>query len=209
MHHDIDILSELFDSPVKVKALKFFLRNPHEAFSLKDGARRLRVSSADLLRQIKKFSAINLLHQRTTRTVKRIGRRRHTKKDIVYHANPHFAFFNELRSLVLKSSPTAWDKKIDAMKKLGRVKLAVIAGHLLNDEKARLDILIVGDKVHPKSIAAFMRALEADVGKELRYALLSLQEFVYRYGMYDNFLRDVFERPHKKLINKMKNVVGD
>ncbi|MDO8558381.1 MAG: hypothetical protein Q7S09_04320 [bacterium] len=209
MHYEKDILGELFDSPVKVKSLKLFLRNPNEAFSIKDGARRLRVASSELARQIKKFLAIDLIRTRTIRTTKKIKRRVRIKKETIYHINPHFAFFNELRSLVLKSSPTAWDKKIDAIKKLGRVKLAVIAGHLLNDEKARLDVLVVGDALHAKSVASFMRGLEADVGKELRYAVLLAQEFIYRYGMYDNFLRDIFERPHKKLINKMKNIVGD
>lgn len=209
MQHEKDILSELFDSPVKVKALKLFLRNPQEAFSLKDGSGMLRISSGDFSRQIKKFLAIDLIRIRTIRTAKKTGRRTRTAKETVYYVNPHFAFFNELRSLVLKSSPTAWDKKMDAMKHLGRLKLAVIAGHLVNDEKARLDVLLVGDKLSPRSVVTFMRTLEADVGKELRYSLLSPQEFKYRYDMYDNFLRDIFERPHRKLINKMKNSVGD
>ena len=54
-----------------------------------------------------------------------------------------------------------------------------------------------------------MRSVEADVGTRLRYAALTPEEFVYRYGMYDNFIRDMLERPHKKIINKMKKVFGD
>ncbi|MDP3963751.1 MAG: hypothetical protein Q8Q39_04610 [bacterium] len=206
---DQNILEELFESPAKVKALKLFLRNPSEAFSLKDGAKRIKVLGRDLTRQVKKFLAIDLVRARTVRSEKKVGKRIRRKKETVYFANPHFAFYTELRNLVLKSSPTVWDKKLKALMKLGRVKLAVISGWLLNDEKARVDVLVVGDKLNMRSAAAFMRNLEADVGKELRYVLLTPQEFIYRFGMYDNFLRDVFDRPHKKLVNKMKTIVGD
>lgn len=207
--HDRDILSELFESPVKVRALKLFLRNPEEAFSLKEGAKRLKITPRDIVRQVKKFCAIDLVRGRTVRSEKKVGRRVRVKKEMVYYANPKFAFYQELRGLVLKSSPTTWDKKLAALTSLGRMKLVVIGGSLVNDDKARVDVLLVGDDINTRSVSAFMRNLEAEVGKEIRFMMLAPQEFAYRYGMYDNILREIFERPHRKLINKMKTVVGD
>jgi hypothetical protein len=209
MMQDKDILSDLFDSPVKVKALKLFLRNPIEGFSVTEGALRLKLTTAEFGRQVKKFCDIDLVRSRVMSVQKKTGKRVKNFKERIYFVNPHFLFYEELRNLVLKSSPTAWNKKLKTLLKIGRLKLAVISGALLNDEKARVDILLVGDKLNQRSAAAFMRNLEADVGKELRYMLLTPQEFTYRYGMYDNFLRDIFERPHKNLVNKMTSVIGE
>ena len=209
MDQDSDILSELFESPAKVKALKLFLRNPEDAFSLKEGARRLRLMRRDFAKQVKKFKDLDLVRSRINIVAKKVGKRTKKFKEEAFHANSKFLFYNELQGLLTKSSPTAWEKKLEALKALGRIKLAVIAGTLVNDVKGRLDLLLVGEKMKPRAIATFMRKLEADVGKDIRYMVLSTQEFSYRFDMFDNFLRDVFERPHKKLINKMKTSVGE
>jgi len=208
--HTPDILSELFESPVKVRALKLFLRNPHDAYSVAEGATRLAVAPAKFKREIKRFMNVDLVRSRVVRVLPKEGSRsKAAKKTEVFYVNPHFAFYEELRNLVTKSSPTAWEKKLEPLTKLGKMKLVVICGSLMNDDRARLDFLMVGDRLNPKSVSSFARGLEAEVGKEVRYMMLTPEEFVYRFGMYDNILRDIFERPHRKLINKMKSVVGD
>jgi len=45
--------------------------------------------------------------------------------------------------------------------------------------------------------------LESEVGKEIQYAFMETKEFEYRYQMFDRFVRDIFEKPHEKLINKL------
>jgi len=206
----MNILQELFESPIKVRALKLFLRNPTEVFSVEEGSRRLGASRKEFGRQVKKFSAIGLVRSRSVRRMISRGKGKpRLLTDMVFFANSSFLLYRELRELVLNASPTAWEEKLDALKRCGRIKLAVIAGALVNDPKGRVDMFIVGDKIKTRPLAAFVRSVEADVGTRLRYAALTPEEFVYRYGMYDNFIRDMLERPHKKIINKMKKVFGD
>jgi len=49
-----------------------------------------------------------------------------------------------------------------------------------------------------------LRSIESSVGKELHYVLMNTHEFKYRREMFDRFVLDVLEFPHRKLINKLK-----
>ena len=53
------------------------------------------------------------------------------------------------------------------------------------------------------AIAKALRALEAEMGKELRYAAFGTKDFSYRLGMYDKFVRDIIDYPHERLIDKV------
>ncbi len=187
-----EILEQLFDSPIKVKLLKLFLRNPEESFRLKGIVKRVKSDVRACRRQIKKLENIDLLSSRVKGNIK------------FYFINPDFDFYKELKTLVLKSSPASREKMLSRLKGLGIIKLAVISGIFLNLENSRIDLLIVGDRMKKKKLTNFLRDLEAEVGKEIDYVVFSTEDFNYRYDMFDRFLRDILEKPHEKLINKLK-----
>jgi len=187
-----EILEQLFDSPVKVKLLKLFLRNPEESFELKEIKKRIKSDANVCRRQMKKLENINLIGSRVK------DRRR------AYFVNSDFDFYNELKTLVLKSNPASQEKILSHLKNLGRIKLAILAGIFLNAENSRVDLLVVGDNIKKRKLSNFLRYLEAEVGKEIDYVVFSSKDFNYRYDMFDRFIRDVLEKPHDKLINKLK-----
>jgi predicted transcriptional regulator len=187
-----EILEQLFDSPVKVKLLKLFFRNPDQSFELKEIVRKIKSDSSSSRRQIKKLESIGLINSRI----------KNRKK--VYFINPDFVFYGELKSLVLKSSPASKEKILKRLKMLGRINLAILSGIFVNAENTRVDLLVVGDNIKKKKLSSFLRDLEAEVGREIDYVILSTEEFKYRYDMFDRFIRDVLEKPHEKLINKLK-----
>jgi hypothetical protein len=45
--------------------------------------------------------------------------------------------------------------------------------------------------------------MEAEIGKELRYAYFSTDEFRYRLSMYDKLIRDILDYPHRVLLDKL------
>ena len=187
-----EILEQLFDSPVKVKLLKLFLRNPDQSFRLREVVKRVKGSSSSCQGQIKKLENINLLNSKVK------------AKKKVYFVNPDFDFYNELKTLVLKSSPTSKRKILGRLKSLGRIKLAILSGIFINLENSRVDLLVVGDNIKKKNLSHFLKDLEAEVGKEIDYVVLSTEDFSYRYNMFDRFLRDILEKPHEKLINRLR-----
>lgn len=133
------------------------------------------------------------------------------KDRVFYGLNTDFEFFNELRELVLKSSPAEKDKMIQRIGTLGKVKLAIISGVFLsgfaddlNTFSSKTDLFIVGDDIDKRKLHLFLRSLEAEVGKEIRFGVMEKDEFIYRYNMFDRFVRVLLEAPHEKLINKLE-----
>ena len=48
-----------------------------------------------------------------------------------------------------------------------------------------------------------MSSIEAELGKELRYAVFETPDFQYRLGIYDKLIRDIFDSEHQKIIDKL------
>ena len=195
----LQILEQLFDSPAKALLLKLFLRNPEEIFSLSEISRRIQANLKVVRRQVEGLQKIGFLKKKI------ISRKIKEKRAGVYFwVNPQFEFYSELGTLVLKSSPASLDKIFRQIKKLGRVKLAIVSGVFLNLENSRADLLIVGDGIKKRRLEIFLQNLEAEVGRTVNYTIFSTEDFKYRYEMFDRFLLDVLEKPHQKLINKLR-----
>lgn len=126
-----------------------------------------------------------------------------------YVLNPDFEFFNELRALLLKASPAEKHNLAAKIQRLGRVKLAIVSGIFIDNrdniagESSPADLFIVADDVDKRRLNIFLKDLEAQVGSEIRFGLMEKEEFDYRYGMFDRFVRVLLEGPHEKIINKL------
>ena len=57
-----EILEKLFDSPVKVKLLKFFMRNPDNSFEMNEIAKKTKTSLPACRGEIKKLESIKLIN---------------------------------------------------------------------------------------------------------------------------------------------------
>lgn len=123
-----------------------------------------------------------------------------------YVLSRDFEFIQELRDLVLKSSPAEKVEIFSRLQKLGRIKLAVITGIFLNRENTEsipTDLFIVADDLDRRKFNAFLKFLEAETGGEVRFVIMEKEEFQYRFSMFDRFVRVLLEGPHEKLINRL------
>lgn len=157
----------------------------------------------------KKTSPSHRAAKKTVRRRSTIRRGGSANSKDQYFLNPDFEFFHELRTLILKASPAEKDKLIKKILGLGRVKLAIISGiFLTNDEGAVIDtaatdLFIVGDDIDRRKLNIFLKNLEAEVGKEIKFGIMEKEEFEYRFGMFDRFVRVLLEGPHEKIINRL------
>ena len=90
--------------------------------------------------------------------------------------------------------------------RLGKIKLAVISGIFINKDNPDpliADLLMVGDYIDSRKLRSFLKSLEAEVGKEIKYSVMDKEEFQYRLAMFDRFIRVLLESPHEKLINRL------
>jgi len=201
------ILEQLFGSIPRVRILRLFMQNLEAGFSLTEIAERCQIELSAVRRELKRLVRANLLRERNS-IVKEKNNNTKKKKTqgkivVAYTINPNFPLLDEVHSLVTKSFMASRKRLRTEIQKLGHVKLTVLSGIFLNNDRARTDLLIVGDKIDKRQLDVLLCRIESELGRPLQYTLMDTHEFKYRMDMYDRFLRDILERNHEKLINKL------
>lgn len=204
----MDTLEKLFDSPVRAKLLKLFLMNPDTRFTRSEASRQAQVRPGEFQREARRLVQLRLVKSASARLARPLtdnpGRMKFpARRETVFTVNRDFPLFAELRALCLKSAPHAKGLLAGKIKRLGNIKLAILAGVFIDNPTSRVDLFIVGDSIRKARMKSFIQWLEARIGKELNYVAMSSPEFKYRRDMYDRFVRDVLEFPHETVINKL------
>ncbi|PIU78347.1 MAG: hypothetical protein COZ28_03010 [Candidatus Moranbacteria bacterium CG_4_10_14_3_um_filter_44_15] len=189
-----EIFSQLFDSRVKARLIKFFMLNDKQEYSFSELVQKNRINAAHINRELGKLAKMRMI-------ITRMRKRRR-----FFHTNRDFIFYPELRNLVMKSNTMPECRSLSQIKNLGRVKLALISGVFLNYPKGKADLLIVGDELSKAKLKHLLENMEAEVGKEINYSLLSLEEFKYRTDMLDKFIMEFLENPYEEIICKIPNL---
>lgn len=184
-------IEDLFSDVNKLRVIKFFIRNSENFFEKTEIAKRLNVRRDIIEKQVKRLASDNFLK------AKRSG------KVAQYALNDKFYIYPEVKNLVNKAIPMDDDDLILKLQGIGKVQMALIAGVFINSEDSRADMVIVG-KINPSKLEKFIRFVESQVCKELNFVVMTTEEFKYRHKMFDRFVHDMLEFPHKKLISKIK-----
>lgn len=197
------ILENLLGSRVRVKLLKLFFRQYPAHFTLAELVRRVQEPSFIVRRELTSLQDINLVRCQKVGSAKASERER-------FGLEPEFDFFDEMSRLMLKASPTEQERLTKRIGALGRIKLAVISGIFLGsqDEQAvyepPADLFLVADDLDRRKLSALLKSLEAEMGGDVRFAVMDVREFHERYEYFDRFVRVLLEGPHRKLIDKME-----
>lgn len=186
-----EILENLFGSKSKTRLLRFFLQNPEQEYALSEIAKRNLLKPAAIRSELENL-----------RKIKFVNRRSKQGKNS-YVLNQNFLFYPELKNLVSKDNIFPQSKSLSRVKDIGNIKLAVISGAFINYHKSKADMILVGDGVSRAKLKNLMSNLEAEIGKEVDFALMSSEEFKYRLNMLDKFILEFLEGPHEEVINKI------
>ena len=203
-----EILEKLFGSAGRVKIIRLFLSNGGNVFAIKEIAQKTKVSPSLCRREIRLLEKISFIEKKSSTFQELLklknGRIKNAKKKIEgYSLNGSFPLIVGLKSLILNASPLSKLSVGRMARTAGKVKLFIIAGFLIQGEESRVDLLIAGDSLKKSSIERTVQAIEAEVGRDVTYAVMTTQEFKYRLDMCDKFVRDILDGPHEKVINKM------
>jgi hypothetical protein len=209
------ILQTLFESSAKIRLLRLFMQNPERQFTLPEIEQLAQLRRSSFSRDLHKLMKAGLVKEKSgivreekkelpaVSSKKQKTKHPKAKKVMFYFVNPEFPVFSELHNLIIKSSTASRKKLLSNIKRLGKIRLAILTGIFLNNENSRLDLMIVGDDIKKRSLEKFLAVTESEIGKTLRYSVMDTDEFRYRMNMYDRFLRDVLEHQHEKLINRL------
>lgn len=191
----METLAKLFGSETKVKIMRLFLSNTDYTFSTKEVAERVKEDASKVRREMSNLQKMGLVKHRAL-----------TKKGSHGHGfifNPGFEYMAPLQNFFISIELLNPREIIKKINKLGNIKLIIVAGAFIQDEESRADLLIVGDNVKKATLEHTIKTIESEVGKELRYAYFTTDDFKYRLSMFDKLTRDILDYPHKKVLNRL------
>ncbi len=196
-----DPLAILFGSPARVKLLRFFLFNPSQEFTFDDISKR-----AKLVRRTAR-TEMNAL-ERAEVIKKKVVFVKHPTRDIktrgqVYILNAQFPQLPSLQTFLFETAPINGKTLIKHMRKVGPIDFLACAGVFMREFDRRLDVLVAMKKIPLNKVEVAIRALEAELGIEIRYAVLASEDLRYRVGMNDKLTRDVFDYKFQILVDKI------
>lgn len=185
-----DPLQKLFGSPARIKLLRLFLYNPGLSFTIPQAAARARVPQKEARREVALYLRAALVRR---------SRRSRAWRFIL---NRDFKYLAALQALLL-NAPARGEDIVRRLRGAGGIKFVALAGIFVGDWDAKLDLLIVGDRLVSHKLASRIRRLEAELGKELRYATLGSEDFGYRLNMNDKLLRDILDYNHRIVLDRL------
>lgn len=200
----MEALEKLFGSSARVKILKFFLFNTADVFEKNDIASRTRVSSSQIQKELNLLEKTGIIKKKSFFKIKesRDGRIQKIRTK-GYETVKEHKLFIPLQNLLIKTSPMSSNTLVQRLNRHGKLKLVIAAGVFIQDPDSRVDLLIVGDEIKENPLKNTISMLESEVGKQLRYTVLSVQDFKYRIGVYDRLVRDVLDYPHQIFLDKI------
>jgi len=205
----VEKLGQLFGGEAKVKIMRLFLLNITTPFDASQIAVRARVSLSECRREMRELIKASFVKQKKFVKHEAVARKRGSKKVMVdvsrktsgWIFDDSFEYRDALQNLLLDTEFITGNDLAKRFRPAGKIKLMVTAGVFTKDPDSRLDMLIVGDNLKRSTLERTMRVLEAEIGKELSYAVFETNEFLYRANMYDKLIRDVIDYPHERVID--------
>lgn len=173
-------LQDLFISRVRVKLLELFFTQTSEMYYVREITRLVHEEINAVRRELDRMVGFGLLksEQRGNR--------------LYYFLNPRYLYYQELQRLVAKS--TGIGKKFNQLRrKLGTLEFVMFSDLFAagqGGKQGEIDILVIGDVVLSE-VDALIKEEQAVRGREINYAVFSLEEFDFRKTRRDPFIMNV------------------
>lgn len=191
------MLKALFSSNTRVKLLIAFLSSPGEEYFIRELTRKLDEQINSIRRELNNLKKIGLLKSRS----------KNRKK--YYYINEDFLIIDELRAIIHKSTDPK-KELIKKLQKLGDISFVLFSGMFRDDfsksktqEKGTLDLLVIGT-LDNDSLSELLKE-ELSEMKNIRFGILSKDDFLYRLRLNDKFIVDMLKDPDNIVgLNKLK-----
>lgn len=196
-----DPLAILFGSQSRVKLLRFFLFNPKQEFTFDDISTRARLVRRTARTELNALERAEIIKKKSIYV-------KHPTKDIKvrrqgYALNAKSPQLSSLQTFLFETAPINGKTLVKHVRKVGPIDFLACAGIFMREFDRRIDVLIAMKNPNNAKVEVAMRALEAELGIEIRFATFSTEDLLYRVGMYDKLTRDVFDYPYQILIDKV------
>lgn len=196
-------LSKIFGSPERLRLLRFLLRDISKEHTFSDIEEKTKIKSIILRKELAVLLSIEMIVKSKTKVYAFSKGASTLKEAIIYKVNNKFKYLESLSTLVLDYTSIDREVLLSRLKGFSRVKVLLLSGIFTGDIKSRLDILYVGEQIKTKEIEKAFNNISIELGRDIKYVIMDIEEYVYRKKMFDSFLVDVLEGKTEILIDKL------
>ena len=187
------ILERLFKAGEFIHLLRFYLFHPDEDFTAAELRKRLGRSSGKTSLALRELVSLGCLGT---------GVRAETG-EATYRIDPAWLLFPEFRALFMKAQLLIEHDLVRQLQRMGRLRLLVLAGLFVGERQGPTDVLIVG-QVNRRQVARLLKRFERDLNQEVKYTVMTANEYRYRKDVGDRFLYDILERRHLVVVDTLQ-----
>ncbi|MFA6522569.1 MAG: hypothetical protein WCT24_03205 [Patescibacteria group bacterium] len=198
-------LEQLFGSTTRVRLLRLLLEHTDRSFYVRELTRRIDAQLNSVRRELQNLIDIGIILEVEGTILpneKKDGSGKSADKKKYYKANTDFAFFEELRGIMKKSSVLMHKQLVQDLKAHGRLDLLLLTGQFIDAKNVPTDVLVVGT-LDTKKLQKDIETFEAQIGHEVNYTYMPREEFVYRKEVKDRFLSSILQAEHVLLVNEI------
>ncbi|MBT3419476.1 MAG: hypothetical protein HN726_04030 [Candidatus Magasanikbacteria bacterium] len=198
------MLEHLFGSKTRLKLLGIFFRDPSRAWYVRELAREAEVQINGVRREIDLLLKSSLL-QVTTPPVDIKESDAGAKLRKYYILNTESILYPEIQALLTKGKLMEQNMFVEEVKKkAGDVTLFLVTGRFTGDTDVQSDLLLVG-KIKERVMTKIISTYEKEFGFDIRYTIMTNQEFKDRRNVMDKFIYSLFDGDHVLVVNNMKD----
>lgn len=201
------MLEQLFGSRTRVKLLSLFLRYPRDPMFVRELTRKIDTQINAVRRELANLLKLGLIVEIDSNeeadpeevgTKKTFGVKRK-----YYMVNSTFPLLPELTTLIIKAQ-LMLEKNIDQeVQALGDIRYLAFLGVFIGKPKAPVDVFVVSDRFDTDRLRKLLQEMEHDLGAEINFSVMTVDDFRYRREMTDKFLYAILEAPKNVVIDRL------
>lgn len=177
------MLEYLFGSKTRLKILHLFYREPGTRFFVRELARLSETQVNAVRRELATLMAVGVIRELVE---EHEGRRKFYVLDTESLIHP------ELSALLMKAALLSEQAFIRALRSMENATLVLLSGRFVGNAALPTDVLVVGT-VAERSMRQLVDQFEKKIGFEVRYTILTPDEFKERKQMMDRFLYAILD----------------
>lgn len=189
-------MTDFMISRVRVKLYKIFFDNPSEMYYVRQLTRLAEEEINAVRRELGRMEKKGVI-----KSEKRGNR-------LYYYTNEFYDYFEDLLSLVAKSTGIGLDLR-ENRRKLGKIKFVMVSGKFVRRkerDRNEVDLLVVGEVVMPE-LSLIIQKEEQRLKTEINYTVMTSEEFIFRKNRRDPFLLGVLARSRIMIIGDEEGLV--
>ena len=192
------MIDALFGSKTRVKLLHLFLNHPGQSFYVREITRVIDEQINSVRRELSNMLEVGVIVSDTA------------DNKLYYEVNQRYEYYVPLRAIFANepiqersqtvSKDTVNEQYLDAIRHLTGLRVAIVAGILMQDSKSSVDVLLVGTP-SPIKVKEVIALIEKGEAREINYSVVTYEDFYYRLSVRDRFITEIINTKHTVVVD--------